>query len=177
MWDASLKDRGLVRQQRRYTMSLIMGCTVWPGRCCWHWMTRRSLVGVLFVRGLTWGWSLDYSYGDCEMLTAGIMCFVSIVSVYQSQQKNKRKLLLLFHWPGSKSSHTGSRGRCPGGYEVTTAGLLHFGSDPLRWTHLADEPWRTTGGSGTPLSRSEDPTRPRTACGLPQQRISWAQRG
>lgn len=92
------------------------------------------------------------------------------------EKQQTLSLLLLFHWPESRSSHTGRHCRCPGGSEVT-AGFLHFGPDPLRWTHSADEPGQTTGGSGTPRSRSEDPTRPRTACRLPQQCISWAQSG
>lgn len=70
------------------------------------------------------------------------------------------------HRPGSRSSHTGRRCRCPGGCELPTAGRLHPGPVPPPWTRSAGGPGRTTEGSGTPPSRSGGRTRRRTACGL-----------
>lgn len=168
VWVASW---GLVKEEihnvinnGRYCVTGAMLLTLWMTSvvcvCAWSdlkilslWMT---LEGIAFL-----------------MLTASIV-YLSLLS--QREEKKTLPLLLLFYWPGSKSSHTGRRGRCPGGCEVM-AGFPRFGPGPLQWTHSADEPGQMTGGSGTPLSRSEGPTRPRTACGLPQQSISRAQIG
>lgn len=121
------------------------------------------------------GWLLrEFSNVDCRDCV-----YVSIVSVKQRKSdQNRLTLLRLFlsHWPGSRSSHTGRHGRCPDGSEVTS-GFHHFEPEPPQSTCSAGEPGQTTGCSGTPLSRSEDLTHPRTACDLPQQLISWAQSG
>lgn len=119
------------------------------------------------------GWVLG-ELTKCWLLGS---CVLSLFLISLPQKDNNRLtlcLFLLFYWPGSKSSHIGHRGRCLGGYELM-AGFLHFGSVALQSTHSADEPGQTIGGSGTPPSRSEDPIHPRTACGWPQQLISWAQ--
>lgn len=67
------------------------------------------------------------------------------------------------NWPGNKNSHIRHRSRCPDGCEMM-AEFLRF---LPQWQHLSVERVQMTGGSGTPLSRSEGPTHPRTACSLP----------
>lgn len=79
------------------------------------------------------------------------------------------------YWPGSRSSHTGHRGRYPGG-SGPPAEFLHFGPVRPLWTRSADGPGRMTEGSVTPPSRSEGQIRLQTACGWPQQPISCAQK-
>lgn len=103
--------------------------------------------------------------GFIKTLTAVIKYLSPFVSVCQQSEKGA---VFLLYWPESRSSHTGRRGRCPGGSEVVL-GFLHFGPASLHfWTRLAVEPAQMPGGSAMPLSKSEGPTRLQTACSLPQ---------
>lgn len=145
---ASLEGGGLERQQRRYNVINSRTHNVTGFMLLTLWMTRDRLVMFACARGgdfyflfLLEGWQLQ----SC-------VCFYCLLTC----------------WPGSRSFHTGRRGRCPGGSEVM-AGFLRLEPDPPQWTHSADEPGQTTGGSERQLSRSEGLTHPRTACSLSQQ--------
>lgn len=101
-------------------------------------------------------------------------CWLQRFCLYLPKDNNDetmitRCLCLLFHWPGSKHSHTRHHGRCLGGSGL---GLHHSGPGPL-CSRLAGGPGKMTGGSETPLSRSEGLIHLQTACDWPQQLISW----
>lgn len=71
-----------MRHQRIHNdITLIVECTVWPGRCCWHCGWQETGCWCLFVRGLTLRYVCVSPMGIFKkMFTAGIkrLCLLSL---------------------------------------------------------------------------------------------------